>query len=194
MMNAVERPLIDRLFNELIHSVFIHAGGLATGIILLLSVQAMQSGEFTVGDFALFVNYLTGMTFKMSFAGLAWARYKQAGVSVQRLEELVQGAPTEEIVKSGPIYQDGHLPDVPVPTRTHEDRLQELTINNLTYVHPESGRGIENVNLSLPPRLFHGHHWAHRCGQNDAAARLAGFTAAGYGRYTVERQVCCRAR
>ena len=141
--------LIDRLFNELLRSVFIHAGGLATGIILLLSVQAMQNNEFTVGDFALFVNYLTGMTFKMSFAGLAWARYKQAGVSVQRLDELMQGAPTEQLVAPGPIYLDGRLPTVPVPVRTTADLLQELQVNRLCYRHPESGRGIRDVNLRL---------------------------------------------
>ena len=39
--------LKDRLFNELLHSVFWNAYNLGTGAILLLAAQAMQSGSFT---------------------------------------------------------------------------------------------------------------------------------------------------
>jgi ATP-binding cassette subfamily B protein len=74
--------LLDRLFNELLESIFIHSGNLGTGIILLLSAQSLAAQTFTVGDFALFVYFLGFFTEFVSFIGFFWARYKQAGVSV----------------------------------------------------------------------------------------------------------------
>lgn len=146
--------LLDRLFNELLDSIFIHSGNLGTGIILLLSAQALAAGTFTVGDFALFVYFLGFFTEFVSFIGFFWARYKQAGVSVRRMTDLLQGAPTQTLVAPGPIYQDGELPAISRPTRTADDRLDQLVVSNLTYKHPGSDRGIAHVNLTLRRGAF----------------------------------------
>ena len=141
--------LLDRLFNELLESIFIHSGNLGTGIILLLAAQALQTKNFTVGDFALFVFYLSFFTEFVSFIGFLWARYKQAGVSIGRLTELLRGAPTQRLVQWGPIYQDGELPTIPFPAHTPANRLETLEVRNLSYIHPGSERGIQNINLRL---------------------------------------------
>jgi ATP-binding cassette subfamily B protein len=150
--------LLDRLFNELLESIFIHSGNLGTGIILLLAAQSLAAQTFTVGDFALFVYFLGFFTEFVSFIGFFWARYKQAGVSVSRMTELLQGAPTARLVEYGPIYQEGELPTIPVPPYTLRDRLEELTVSLLTHRYPgldgAQSRGVFDISLHLKRGSF----------------------------------------
>jgi ATP-binding cassette, subfamily B, bacterial len=147
--------LKDRLFEEVLGSVFWNAGNLGTGMILLLAAQSLRAGTFTVGDFALFVFYTGFFTETTGFLGFLMARYKQAGVSVARMVRLMQGAPPETLVRHGPVYAEGHAPpEAPYPERAPADRLETIEISGLTYRHPSSGRGIEDVSLVLPRGSF----------------------------------------
>lgn len=146
--------LLDRLFNELLESIFINCGNLGTGIILLISAQALQNKSFTVGDFALFVFYLAFFTDFVGFVGFFWARYKQAGVSIRRMTGLLNGAPTERLVTPGEIYQDRELPLISAPIRSEGDALHEVVVSGLTYQHPGSTRGVYDINLHLKRGSF----------------------------------------
>ena len=139
---------------RLLESIFIHAGNLGTGIILLLSAQAIGNQTFAVGDFALFVYFLGFFTDFIGFVGFFWARYKQAGVSVRRMSELLQGAPAATLVTHGPIYQDGKLPDLVAPTLDPGDRLAQLVVRNLSFHYAGSERGIAGVDLTVPQGTF----------------------------------------
>ena len=141
--------LRDRLFHELLHSVFWNTVNLGTGAILILASRSMRSGTFTVGDFALFVFYLDYVTEFTAFLGMLLARYRQAGVSFARMDELLQGASPATLVRHGPVYLEGELPEVPYMPKTHADRLVALEATGLCYRYPDSGRGIEGVNLHL---------------------------------------------
>jgi ATP-binding cassette subfamily B protein len=141
--------LQDRLFNEILFSIFRNAANLSTGVILILAGQAMARGEFTVGDFSLFVFCLEGISEMTTFAGLLVARYKQIGVSVERMERLMEGAPKNALVEFSPVYMDGNLPDVVYPAKTGPDRLQALDVYGLTYHYPDSENGIEGIDLRL---------------------------------------------
>ncbi|MEM7533958.1 MAG: ABC transporter ATP-binding protein [Chloroflexota bacterium] len=149
-----QAALQDRLFEELLHSVYINAGSLGTSIILFLAVPAFRADTFTVGDFALFVAYLTNMTGFFNFIGFMWARYRQAGVAVNRLLDFMQDAPPQQLVEVGPVYLDGTLPEVVYPTKQTDDRLEKLTVQGLAYQHPNSDQGIRDVNLALPRGSF----------------------------------------
>jgi ATP-binding cassette subfamily B protein len=146
--------LKDRLFEEILRSIFRHSGNIGISIILILAAQQLQAGTFTVGDFALFATYLVFLADFVTFAGFMFARYKQAGVSVSRMVRLLQGAPPLELVEHRPIFQEGVLPEVPYIEKTAEYRLHALTVSGLSYHHPESGRGIENINLTLKQGNF----------------------------------------
>src|SRR5208283_4703775 len=50
--------LKDQVLTQVLDSVFINSANIGTGLVLLLGAQAMRSGSFSVGDFALFVAYL----------------------------------------------------------------------------------------------------------------------------------------
>jgi ATP-binding cassette subfamily B protein len=128
--------LIDRLFNELLESVFINASAIGTGVMLLASASAISAGTFSVGDFAFFVYNLDSIGEFTGFLGFLVARYKQAGVGINRMQNLMQGAPAKDLVKHGPVYEKGELPEVPHAAKTRADGLRTLDVRGLTYVHP----------------------------------------------------------
>jgi len=155
-LNEVRRQagLKDRLFTELLSSVFRNTTAIGTGVILLLSAQGMRAGTFTVGDFALFVYYLGVVTGFTGLIGERWAWYKQVGVSVDRLLALLPDAPPETLVKHSQVYMRGELPEVPYAPKTAQDRLDALDVAGLTYVYPDSGRGVQEVDLHLQRGSF----------------------------------------
>jgi ATP-binding cassette subfamily B protein len=155
-LNEVRRKaaLKDRMFHEIFHSVFWNAINLGTGAILLLSGRAIRAGTFTVGDFALFVYYLGFVT---EFAGMlggftAW--YQQVGVSLSRMVKLLQDKPADVLVEHGPVYMRDALPEVPFMAKAEEHRLETLTVRGLTYRYPDTGRGVEDVDLDLERGTF----------------------------------------
>jgi ATP-binding cassette subfamily B protein len=146
--------LKDRLFNEILNSIFRNAVNLGTGVILILAAQSMKSGAFTVGDFALFVFYLEFISDLTAFSGLLVARYRQIGVSVERMARLMEGAPPEALVEFSPVYMDGKFPAVVYPLKTDAHRLRVLDATNLTYHYPGTDHGIQSIDLHLERGTF----------------------------------------
>jgi len=146
--------LRDRLFNEILNSIFHNATNLGTGVILILAGQAMQAGSFTVGDFALFVYYLEFLSDMTAFSGLLIARYRQIGISVERMQRLMEGASPEALVEFSPVYMDGKYPAVTYPQKGEADLLHHLETANLSYHFPGSENGIQGVNLTLKRGSF----------------------------------------
>jgi ATP-binding cassette subfamily B protein len=146
--------LRDRLFNELLNSIFRNTVSLGTGVILLLVAQDMRAGTFTVGDFALFVYYLGFVTEFTALIGVRWAWYKQTDVSFGRLATLMADALPERLVEHGMVYMRGDLPPVPYVPKTEAHHLSRLEAIGLTARYPESGKGIEGVDLRLERGSF----------------------------------------
>jgi ATP-binding cassette subfamily B protein len=141
--------LREKLFDETLESIYRNTGNFGTGVILILTGQAMQSGIFTVGDFALFVYLLQSMSDLTTFAGIITARYKQLTVSVERMYRLMEGAPLEALVEPTAIRLGKSLPRVIYPDPTPADRLDELEAENLTYHYPGTQNGITGIDLRL---------------------------------------------
>ncbi|MDE3001185.1 MAG: ABC transporter ATP-binding protein [Gemmatimonadota bacterium] len=143
----------ERLFNRLLASMNSTTVTLATGVILIFAAELMRSGDFTVGDFALFVSYIAlGEITVLAFAdrlGALLAALKQAHVSIWRLLELLPGISQESLVRPGPVYLRGDFPAVPFNKKRSTDRLQTLEVGGLSFIHPETGRGIEGIDLRL---------------------------------------------
>ncbi|CAA9239282.1 MAG: Heterodimeric efflux ABC transporter, permease/ATP-binding subunit 2, partial [uncultured Chloroflexia bacterium] len=144
----------DRLFEEILMSVFRHTSNLGVGVILILAAQSIRDGSFTVGDFVLFAAYLEPITAFTGLLGAFFARYKQMGVSYDRMATLLHGAPPSALVAHGPIYRKEDLPEILVKRKQPEDQLEVLEVENLSYRYPDSGRGISDVNLRLPRGSF----------------------------------------
>jgi ATP-binding cassette subfamily B protein len=146
--------LRDLLLAQFLSSVSLNATNLGTGLLLLVGAQAMQSGTFTVGEFALFVSYLSWLATITGMFGDFLRQYRQTEVSLVRQIELLAGAPPETLVAHRPIHLFGALPALPPVEKHAADRLDLLTADGLTYRHGGSGRGIEDVRLRLPRGSF----------------------------------------
>lgn len=149
-----QAALLDRFFNELIQSLYVQSGNLGTSVLLFVAVFIMQQQTFTVGDFSLFAYQMAVLAEVVAFCGSFWARYKQTGVSVRRLEGLLADAPSTRLIEPGPTWQDGVLPLIDAPQRTAMDRLERLQVSGLSYCHPGSERGIFDLNLEIPRGSF----------------------------------------
>ncbi len=152
-INDERRKMVikDRLFHTLLGSLFRNAVNLGTGVVLVLAGQSMKAGTFTVGDFSLFVFLLNGISELTTFSGLLVARYKQIGVSIQRMSRLMQGAPPEALTTFSPVYMDGNFPDVVYPAKTEADMLKALDVSALGFQYPNSENGIADISFHLEP-------------------------------------------
>jgi ATP-binding cassette subfamily B protein len=139
----------EKLFDDVLGSIYRNTSTLGTGIILVLVGQSMRTGNFTLGDFSLFVYLLQSMGDLTTFGGMLWARYKQMDVSVKRMYHLMENAPLNALVQHTKVDLEGPLPEVTYPTKTTSDRLKELVAEGLTFHYPDSVNGIENVNLKI---------------------------------------------
>jgi len=144
----------DRVFTEGLNAIFFNVVTLGTGFILLLGARSMQVGNFTIGDFALFVYFLTWVSQLIRRFGSAFALYKQVGVSLSRLLELLPDAPPETLVAHEPLYLDGQLPAFALSQKIERQPLDELHVSGLTYLYPGSGRGVKDLNLVVPRGSF----------------------------------------
>jgi ATP-binding cassette subfamily B protein len=144
----------DRLFNEILMSIFRNAINLGTGLILVVAGQAMRQKTFTVGDFSLFVFYMDFIGDFTTFSGLLVARYQQIGVSAERMHRLMQGSTPDALVQHNPIFVDGTLPEVTYEEKTEASHLTELTARGLSYIYPGTTNGICDIDLTLPRGSF----------------------------------------
>lgn len=141
--------LRERLFNEVLNSLYRNTSSLSTGIILLLSGQAMRSGTFSIGDFSLFVYLLQSVGTLTTYGGQIVARYRQFGVSVERMERLMQGAPQVALVEPCEIHLRQPIPEVNYPEKSAADHLEKLEIRDLAFRYPSNGKGIHDIHLTL---------------------------------------------
>ncbi len=139
----------EKLFDEVLGSIYRNMSTLGTGVILVLVGQSMREGNFTLGDFSLFVYLLQSMGDLTTFGGMLVARYKQLNVSVQRMYHLMENAPLNALVEHSKIDLDGPLPEVIYPTKTESDSLRNLSADHLTFHYPDSVNGIEDISLKI---------------------------------------------
>ncbi|MBA2392500.1 MAG: ABC transporter ATP-binding protein [Ktedonobacteraceae bacterium] len=142
--------LADRLATQALDAITTNAVSVGTGLIMLLAAGKLRGGSLTVGDFALFVSYMSFIADFTAGLGQFLAHYQQTGVAFARMGVLLGNTPLNELVEHTPLYLRGPLPDVPPPTRNTVNQLMLIEAQGLTYHHPESGRGITEVALSLP--------------------------------------------
>ena len=149
-----KNALRDRLFNEVLNSTFHNVANVGMGLILLLAGAALRDGSFTIGDFSLFAYYLTFVTNMINTIGVFFARWKQAGVSIERMERLLQGAQPTALVRKTPIHLSGPLPPAQESAHVGSEPLQTLSVSGLTYRFPGSEKGIVDVDLRLERGSF----------------------------------------
>ncbi|MCQ6558920.1 ABC transporter ATP-binding protein [Paenibacillus mendelii] len=152
--------LKDRLMTEVLDSVFSNSVNLGTGLILLLAAQKMRAGTFTVGDFAVFVYYLTFVTQFITNFGKFLTFFKQMTVALKRLTALLQGASANVLTAFNPLYLskgERNAKREKTEGKSQDpggDRLNRIEISGLSYLYPDTGRGIVDIDLTLERGSF----------------------------------------
>ncbi|MCY0901771.1 MAG: ABC transporter ATP-binding protein, partial [Firmicutes bacterium] len=169
VLSDVRRRLMvrDALLTQALDSVFANTVSLGTGLILLLAAGSMRAGTFTVGDFALFVFYLGFVTDFTMRIGRMMTVYKQSGVAVSRLQELLFGDDPRALAIPSPfpfcaatsvatqprdrVAESESASGSGSGSESEMAPLRRLEVSGLTFLHPASGKGIIDVAFALEP-------------------------------------------
>lgn len=127
----------DRLLTQLVDLLGNSSTAIGTGLILLLAAQSMARNTFSIGDFALFTTNIWTVTVWMRTIGNVITQFHQVGISFQRMEALMRGAPSDQLSAAHPLYRDGQAgTPVYLPKRPAQ-RLERLRVDGLSYHYPE---------------------------------------------------------
>ena len=144
--------LRDTVTAQMLEAIYGNVVSLGTGVILLLVATQMRSGEFTVGDFAVFAAYLAEVAGITQFFGHFLNTYRQTGVSFERMSQLLPTTTNSHIISSPramPLTAAASPRAVPKP----RDPLQTLTVRDLSCVF-ESARGIHHASFTVQRGSF----------------------------------------
>jgi len=145
-LRAVQR---DVVLSQSIDALATNLSTIAVGGILLLVPRALREGSFTVGDFALFVNYLARLAAVTSYVGQYATIYRQVLVSLSRLQPLLIGEPPSTLVEAHAL-KPGKEETASAREVAHSLGLplRSVSVRGLTYLHP-GGSGVCDVDFDL---------------------------------------------
>jgi ATP-binding cassette subfamily B protein len=192
-----QAAVADRLAMDMVDTVTGASVELSIGLVLLLAAPAMQRGDFTVGDLALFTSYVGWLTVLPRFLGRMLYRVPQGAVATERLTRLM--APYEDaddLSRHTGIWFKADPP--PALTRVPEraDRLRVLEARGLTVRHGDggpgevgAGRGLHAVDLRVERGSFTVVTGAVGAGKTTLVRALLGLLPATAGTVTWNGQV-----
>lgn len=146
--------LADRVFAEFLRSSSTNVANLGIAILLWLAASAMRDGHFSVGDFALFVAYITSLTAIVREFGTFVTNFRQMEVSLDRLRALMPDAPPEALARHAPLYLSGPAPGAAPVEPLLDEPLRKLVVQDLTFVYAGTRRGIKDVCFEIERGSF----------------------------------------
>ncbi len=152
--------LREQLQSLWLDAVFSSTASLGTGLTLLVAATQMRTGEFTVGDFALFATYLMQMSYFTRFLGYLINTYQKSHVAFRRMVALLQGAPAKSLVTPHPVHLSGELPALSPLVKKESDWLNDFEVVGLSFRHAGSGSdagsgfGIEDISFKVERGSF----------------------------------------
>jgi ATP-binding cassette subfamily B protein len=140
--------LKDAVLSQSMRSVFDNTVNIGTGLILLLSSRAISSGEFTVGDFALFIYFLSYVSKATTFIGEFLADFKQAGIAFERMAGAIRGEKPDKLVEHSELYlsEEDSKEEFIIHNKSS---LEKLELRGLTHIYESTGGGIHDISFSL---------------------------------------------
>ncbi|MEM7533059.1 MAG: ABC transporter ATP-binding protein [Chloroflexota bacterium] len=152
-----EAAVRDAVLNTLIRSMNDTTVSITTGLLLIFVAGLMREGSFTIGDFALFITYVSlgGGTISevVGWISRLLRTMKRAVVSKERLFELFPASTHANLVDMGPPHLHGALPERG-ETPDESTALQTLETSQLTYHYPNTTQGIDNIDLTVSQGEF----------------------------------------
>ncbi len=149
-----QSTIVDNLFNQILGSVNVNIGQLATGAILILVAERMHSGGFSVGDFVLFTTYVPEVARSGSLIGRVMAQHRRAEVSLGRMSKMIESDSPAPLVEYGPVYLGEAPPPIPAPAPATQYPLQTFEAVGVTSIFPDSTNGIHDIDLHIDSGSF----------------------------------------
>ena len=128
------------------------------GVIMLLAANSIAAGSLSIGEFSLFISYLTVIGEHSVYLGGWGARLRQLRVSFDRMTALLGDTPAEDLVVHRPLYfaarpageelQEGRRAGEKPPTGWAEP-IETLSVRGLTATYPGTDKGIRDVDFDL---------------------------------------------
>ena len=134
----------DLTLNGFFDAVFLNLVYFALGIVLVFAANMFKSGEFTVGDFAIFEYYFWFIRMLPSHIGKLIKQYKQSIVSINRVESLIEGRSLNTLVES----KEWNIPNIKA-IKAKDYSMSNIEIRNLNYIYKSTNRGVKNINLNI---------------------------------------------
>ncbi len=144
----------DSVLQQAIDGISSSTADVTIGLTLLVLVPAVRSGDFTVGDLALFVTYAVQLGQLPRYTARLITSHEQAIVAYGRMGELVAANRIEDLVDNRPITiepRDQMIQRNPDPCRVP---LQRLQVSGLTVRHPSTGGGVTDIDLDIDRGAF----------------------------------------
>lgn len=150
--------LRDTTFTELVRSFGDSLGLAGIGMVLVLGATALREGTVTVGDMALFMAYVPDVAGFSGWLGRMVTGQRRMGVSVDRLQALLRGAPRTMLVARdrmafdddpGRIDRDRAAVGLAGPAWPEGDHLESLEVRALKARHASTGRGLDDATFTV---------------------------------------------
>ncbi|GAB3110400.1 ABC transporter ATP-binding protein [Streptomyces calidiresistens] len=136
----------EELYAVVQRTVIGNAAPIGIGLLLLLIAGRMGEGTFGVGDLALFAFYLLVLTEALGSMGMLSVRLQRVSVALGRIAGFLGGRlrPPPSHPVPAPRGRGGSEPD-----RKATASPRRLSVHGLTYHHPGTHRGVEDVDLLM---------------------------------------------
>ncbi|HUO45854.1 MAG TPA: ABC transporter ATP-binding protein [Acidimicrobiia bacterium] len=145
--------LADTFLTEVLRSINRNMSTISIALVLLMAADAIQSGEFTIGQLAVFLTYLPRLTDYMAFVGDIIAQHRKTGVAYERIRDLAVDAPDEALLDRTRVPLQGPEPEMDLPDIGIEP-LERLEVVGLSHWFPDGGEGLEGVDLEIERGSF----------------------------------------
>jgi len=139
----------DSVITNAVESFASSTNDVIIGVTLLVLVPLARSGQLSVGDLALFAAYASRLGLVPRYVARVLSARQRAIVSFERMGQLVATGNPGNLVAYHPVTiepNDVMLTRDPDPARTP---LQRLEIRGLTALHPNSGVGVFDIDLTI---------------------------------------------
>ncbi|MDW3180001.1 MAG: ABC transporter ATP-binding protein [Acidimicrobiia bacterium] len=144
----------DTVLQQTVDGIASSTSDVTIGLTLLVLVPAVRSGEFSVGDLALFVAYAVELGQLPRFLARLITSREQAMVAYGRMGDMVASDRIDDLLDHIDVTiepNDQMLERLPDPERVALDHLE---IRGLTSVYPGGSSGVADVNLDIERGSF----------------------------------------
>jgi len=144
----------DRVLDESVWAFSQGAADVGLGLVLLSTAGAMASGQFSVGELAVFSAYLGWLSFLPRMVGRMLARRKQVAVAFDRMKVLVADTEVDNTVKPRRLpIGIRQQRDRPQPSRPLRVPLESFEVRGLSATY-STGSGVHDVSFSMTRGSF----------------------------------------